>query len=215
MRMIGSMKEWTQEQHEINDDDDLISADAISDLSSTDNCISTWYVGDGSEEEIQKGVQALTSSFKSLDMVKVVLLDFDEIDSNFDIDETEGDTKIKEYANLHRDISKLNAGKIKNLAKLILEGVWNEKTKTITKEEVSIYLLQAMNEQKLEFSALNKNMRAALASSIKKLTNTKKIDKNDIPDNVWYEIEQQLIENKKITNCRFEKECERYNKKSR
>ncbi len=74
MRMISPMKEWTQEQPDIVEDG-MISADAISDLRTDENCISTWYVGEKGAEDIKKGVLALASGFRSLEEIRIVFLD--------------------------------------------------------------------------------------------------------------------------------------------
>lgn len=214
MRMISPMKEWIQEPHEISDDG-MISADAISDLRTTDNCISTWYVGRKSEEEIKKGVIALTSGFKSLEDIKIAFLDDEKLKSaGLEIHETDGDTKIKEYVNLHRDISLLNSAKLQKLAKVILESIWEENTQVIHKETIVCWLLSALNEKKLSFESLDKNLRQGFAASVKKMIKTKKIIKEKIDEEVWKSIEQQIEKNSRKTNCKFEGECERYKKVS-
>lgn len=214
MRMISPMKEWIQEPYEISNDG-MISADAISDLRTTDNCISTWYVGEKSEEEIKKGVLALTSSFRSLEDIKIAFLDDKKlINAGLAINETDGDTKIKDYVKLHRDIAFLNSAKLQKLAKVVLESVWEENTQIIHKETITYWLLSALNDKKLGFESLDKNLRQGLAASINKMIKTKKINKEDISDEVWKSIEQQIEKNSRKTTCKFEGECERYKKVS-
>lgn len=213
MRMISPMQEWSQESEEVTSNS-LISADAISDLKTTDNSISTWYVNNCSEDDIRKGILALASGFRSLDMIKVAFLDYERISAGFSVENTDGETKIKEYAGLHRDISMLNAGTLQSLAKLILESVWSENIRVIHKEELTVWMLQALNEEKLDFDALDKNMRMALAASINKMVKKNKITKDDIRKEVWDDIERQVNINKKKTNCKFEIDCERYKKAS-
>lgn len=214
MRMISPMKEWIQEPYEISDDG-MISADAISDLRTTDNCISTWYVGEKSEEEIKKGVLALTSGFRSLEDIKIAFLDDEKLtDAGLTIHETDGDTKIKDYVKLHRDIAFLNSAKLQKLAKVVLESVWEENTQIIHKETITGWLLSALNEKKLGFESLDKNLRQGLAASINKMIRTRKIVKENIDGEVWKSIEQQLEKNSRKTTCKFEGECERYQKVS-
>lgn len=214
MRMISPMKEWIQEPYEISDDG-MISADAISDLRTTDNCISTWYVGEKSEEEIKKGVLALTSGFRSLEDIKIAFLDDEKLtDAGLTIHETDGNTKIKDYVKLHRDIAFLNSAKLQKLAKVVLESVWEENTQIIHKETITGWLLSALNEKKLGFESLDKNLRQGLAASINKMIRTRKIVKENIDGEVWKSIEQQLEKNSRKTTCKFEGECERYQKVS-
>lgn len=214
MRMIGPMKQWIQEPEEISDDS-MISADAISDLSTDENCISTWCVGEKSEDEIKKGVLALVSDFRSLEDIKIVFLNEDKlVYAGLTINKTPGKTQIQEYADLHRDIAFLNAGKLQKLAKLILESVWREDIQFIYKETLIQWLLDALNEKKLDFNSLNKNFKGNFAAAVNKMVNKNKIKKDDINDFVWEKIANQINDNKKKTNCKFEIECERYKKVS-
>ena len=214
MRMISPMKEWIQEPPEISDDG-MISADAISDLRTTDNCISTWYVGEKSEEDIKKGVLALTSGFRSLEDIKIVFLDDQKlIAAGLTIYETDGDTKIKDYVKLHRDIALLNSSRLQKLAKVIFESIWEENIQIVHRETIICWLLSALNEKKLDFGSLDKNLRQGFAASIDKMVRMKKIIKENIDDEVWESIKQQIEKNSCKTNCKFESECERYKKVS-
>ncbi len=208
------MKEWTQEQPDIVEDG-MISADAISDLRTDENCISTWYVGEKGAEDIKKGVLALASGFRSLEEIRIVFLDDRKLcEAGLDIKETDGYTKIEEYKTLHRDIASLNAGKLQKLAKIVLESVWAEDTETIHKDTIVGWMLDALNRRQLIFNSLDKNMRRGFAASVKKMVNTKKVHKDSIREEVWKAIEQQLEANTRKTTCKFEGECERYRKKA-
>ena len=212
MRMISPMKEWIQEQHEISEDT-MISADALSDLRTTNNCISTWYVGEKKDIDIKNGVLALASGFRSLEDIKVVFIDDKKLnDAGLEIQESDGNTKIKAFEKLHRDIAFLNSGKLQKLAKIILESIWEANTTDIHKETLIRWLLAALNDKMLEFKSLDKNLRQGFASSINKMIKSKKIDKTDIEEEVWNSIEKQIEDNMKKTTCKFEKECERYKK---
>lgn len=212
IRMISPMNEWTQEKDEIINDS-FISADAISDLRTTDNCISTWLAENNDEECIKKCVMALVSGFRTLDSMKVVLIDLDKIKNNgLCIKETEGNTKIEEYKNLHRDIYLLNAGKLQILARVILESIWEENILTFSKEKITQWMLQLIDKKLLEFDLLEKNMRVNFASSVNNLIKHKKISKDSIMPETFEKIQNQLLLNKRKTNCKFEMNCERYKK---
>ena len=214
MRMISPMKEWIQEPNEIINDG-MISADAISDLRTTCNCISTWYVGNKSEEEIKKAVLALTSGFRSLEDIKIAFLDDVKIKAaGLSVHETDGETKIKEYVKLHRDIAHLNSEKLQKLAKIVLESIWEENTTTVHRETIILWLLSALNEKKLKFEDLDKNLRQCFAASVNKLIRSKKVKKNTIDNEVWKSIAEQTEKNSRKTTCQFEGECERYKKVS-
>lgn len=209
MRMITPPR-WIQEQHEITCLED-INAESLSDLSAEENAISTWYVGDKSENEIRHAVLALTSGFRSLDEIKVVYLDVNIIrQAGLSVAETTGITKIEEYANLHRDIDQLNAGKLIQLANIILEQVWNNQTQTFCAEDIALWMLQIINDGKLDFNSLDKNFRKGFASRVKKMINKKKIVLQNLNPSLRQEIERQWEQNKKRTNCQYENQCPKY-----
>lgn len=213
IRMIGQNKEWVQTAKQINNLGS-ISADAISDLHSTDNCISTWDVNNKNKDDVKKGIQALTSGFRALEDIKIVYLDFDKlITSGFNIIQTNGLTKIKNYEKLHRDISDLNSDKLQNLAKIILEEVWSKNTEIIHKQDIIYYLIEALNDGLLEFNSLEKNVKQELASNINKQLKKGKLKESDFDKKVLDDIKEQIKKQNKKTNCRYEEFCERYNKK--
>ena len=73
MRKI-TLSKWIQEQHDGFCADE-INAESLSDLCADENAISTWYIGNKTEEEIQQAVLALVSGFRTLDEIKIVFLD--------------------------------------------------------------------------------------------------------------------------------------------
>ena len=205
---------WTQTKDNL-EDISMISADSLSDLRTTENCISTWLVKDCSVSEIKKAIQALSSGFRTLDSIKIVVLDYEQLlNAGFTIDETEGDTKIDAYKLLHRDISHLNAGSLPKLAEMILQNIWANNIQDISKDTVGEWLLDAMIDEMLDFSKLEKNMKAALASFIDKRIRKGKIEQSKIPKSILDIISNQVVINSRKTTCQFEPVCERYKKAS-
>mgnify|MGYP000236565745 FL=1 len=201
---------WIQELHEISCAED-INAETFSDLCADENAISTWYVGNKTDTEIKQAVLALASGFRSLDEIKIVFLDDEEIKrAGLNIEATIGNTKISEYATLHRDIVQLNAGKLLILANLILKQVGNEQTKTINAEELTLWMLQVMKEGKLKFDDLDKNFRSGFAGKVKKLINKKKINLQEFPSDIQDDLQKQWNQNKRRTNCKYELICPKY-----
>ena len=213
VRMIQP-ENWTQTKDNL-EDISMISADSLSDLRTTENCISTWLVKDCSVSEIKKAIQALSSGFRTLDSIKIVVLDYEQLlNAGFTIDETEGDTKIDAYKLLHRDISHLNAGSLPKLAEMILQNIWANNIQDISKDTVGEWLLDAMIDEMLDFSKLEKNMKAALASFIDKRIRKGKIEQSKIPKSILDIISNQVVINSRKTTCQFEPVCERYKKAS-
>lgn len=209
MRKI-TLPRWIQEPHEVSCADE-INAEALSDLCADENAISTWYVGDRTEEEIKRAVLALASGFRALDELKIVFLDDNELkNAGLDVESTPGITKVKEYTNLHRDIVQLNARKLIELAGLVLTQVWKEQIQTINAEDLSLWILQLINEGKLEFEDLDKNFKNGFAAKVKKLINKKKICFGDLRLELQEALQNQWDQNKKKTNCKYELTCPKY-----
>ena len=208
--MIDLKYRWSQEESEIPSSQ-WILADTISDLRTEENSISTWYLRDLSLEEKKKGVQALTSGFRSLDSIHVVFMDCSIIEKNgLMLNVNEGVTKIEQFKMLHRDIEVMNVVGLQKLAMEIFKCIWSDKTEVFYKEQISRWLLDALNDSLLEFKSLEKGMQQSLAASINNLIKNKKIDKNNIAADVWSAIDIQLRQNKKKTNCQYELECPKY-----
>lgn len=209
MRKI-TLPRWIQEPHEVSCAEE-INAESLGDLCADENAISTWYVGDKTEEEIKRAVLALASGFRSLDELKIVFLDDDELkNEGLNIKATPGITKVREYANLHRDINQLNAGKLIKLASLVLKQVWREQIQTINAEDLSLWILQIINEGKLEFGDLDKNFKNGFAAKVKKLINKNKICYEELRPELQQSLQNQWDQNKKKTNCKYELMCPKY-----
>lgn len=209
MRKITPLR-WTQEQLDIKSYED-INAESLGDLCADENAISTWYVGDKSEEEIIKAVTALSSGFRSLDELNVVFIDDRTIkEAGLNISLTKGATKINEYADLHRDIDQLKVSNLVTLAEIILKSVWEGNTKAINAEQLSIWILQQVDMGKLKFSDLDKNFRSGFASKVKKLINKKKVIFEELNEELRDDLKKQWNLNKRKTTCSYEMECPRY-----
>ena len=189
----------------------MISADSLSDLGTEKNCISTWLVQNLSESEIKKAIQALSSGFRTLDCIDIVVLDYKQLlKAGFTIEETEGDTRIDICKSLHRDISHLNAGSLSRLAEFILKNIWDENVRNIPKDKVGEWLFDAMQNNILDFSKLEKNMKTNLASFIDKKIKKNIINKSKIPQDILDIINNQILLNSRQTNCQYEANCEKY-----
>lgn len=209
MRMIDLSK-WTQRPNTVHKPGD-IDAVSLSDLSAENNEISTWYLEELSEPEIQKVVLALVSNFSSLDEVMIVFLNYDDVvGAGLSINTHEAPTKIEAYAPLHRNIEKLNADRLVILANLILQKVWADEVRAINAEELVAWFLPVLNQGILDFNTLNKNFRSGFAGKVKKLFNKSKVDKQSLQPFVIKALQDQWELNKKKTNCKYESICPKY-----
>lgn len=188
-----------------------INAECLSDLRADENCISTWFVGDRSNKDVEKAVAALASGFKALDEISIVFIDEEEIKAEgLSVVNSEGATRVEEYKMLHRDIDALDIKKLSVLAHVILKSIWNNNVKAINAEELSLILLDLIVDGKLELQALDKNFRKSFSAKIKKVINKKKINWDAIPANIKIAFDEQWELNKLRTNCKYEKKCDFY-----
>ena len=209
MRKITPQK-WIQEPDEILTAGD-IDAECLSDLNADNNSISTWYVGNKTNEEIITAVAALASGFRSLDDISIVLIDEDELKKEgFSVIPSDGVTRIKGLEGLHRDINSLSVDQLGNLAHVIIRNVWNDNTMAFNAEELSIIMLHKIIDGKLELQDLDKNFRKGFSGKVKKIIRKKLVDWDPVPTKIKASFEDQWLINKKSTNCKYELECEKY-----
>lgn len=201
---------WTQEQHEIKSVED-INAEALCDLNAEENAISTWYVGDKTEEELKKAVSALTSGFRSLDSIEIVFIKENVLETaGFNIVKNDGDTKIKDLSNLHRDIIQLKSRQLLVLAEIVQQSVWEGEKQIINTEQISLWLLQQMNHGKLKFDDLNKGFKEGFAGKVKKLIKKKKVVLEELTPELQNDLNSYWKLQTRKTTCDYELECPRY-----
>lgn len=208
VRMINKEQNWAQYQQEIPEVDQ-INADSISELATTDNCVSTWYID--TKENINQAVLALTSGFRNLDSIKLVVLNMENIDKyglTAKQSAETGITKAKGYEKYHYDIIGLNHRGLGNLAQLIMMTLHDNGVVNVEKPAIVEILSKAMAEKIVDFDSLDKNLKAGLAAAImKELKSPKSKLAPIINDSIKEQLQQQVEKNKRKTNCSFEMEC--------
>lgn len=78
-----------------------------------------------------------------------------------------------------------------SLAGIILNSVWNGEVIAINAEELSMWLLKKINEGKLKFLDLDKNFRVAFSGKIKRLINKKKIQLEELDEELQRDLQAQ------------------------
>lgn len=209
IRMVKSTAVWNEDV--AKKEDDLLPADIFAELNTQENKISTWDVNSNNEDGIKKAVVALASAFASLDSIKYVVLDADRLaQRGFTLEASAGKTNIEKYRDLHYDITNLTSSKLRKFAREMLNCVLEYEVKTVQKDEIIKWLVEEMNNDSLQFDDLNKNLRVGLASKIEKL---QKKNIMNVKDNVMMAVENQVMLNRKKTNCIYEGQCEKYSSK--
>lgn len=143
-----SRNKWPSNMCDIND----LSADAISDLRTTNNTLSIWRVD--SEDELEHAILALAASSKvsRIENMSIVWIDEKELEKyGIKISDKEpGDTVVDDLKRTHRDICDVTYKSLGDIARIILSEI-NEKehVKRITKTEVRNLLVSAYNDKRL------------------------------------------------------------------
>lgn len=63
-----------------------------------------------------------------------------------------------------------------SLAGIILNSIWKDEVRAINAEELSMWILQQINLEKLKFKDLDKNFRIGFSGKVKKLIGKRKFD---------------------------------------
>lgn len=208
VRMINKEQNWAQYQQEIPAIDQ-INADSISELATTDNCVSTWYID--TKEDINQAVLALTSGFRNLDSIKLVVLNMDSLKQYGLVakqSEETAFTKAKGYEKYHYDIIDLNHHSLGSLAQFIMKTLHDNGVINVDKPSIVEILSKAMAEEIVDFDSLDKNLKAGLASSIiKELRKPKSKLAPIVNRTIQEQLQQQVEKNKRRTNCSYETQC--------
>ena len=210
VRMIKSEQHWAQYQQEIPEVDQ-ISADSISELTTDDNCLSTWYIDTLDSIDTDKAVLALTSGFRSLDSIMLVALDMENLEQYGLIARQSPETartKVKGYEKYHYDIIDLTHRRLGNLAQFIMTALRDGKIVNVNTFSIVEILVKAMAAEIVDFDSLEKGLRAGLAKAIKKDLNKPDSKFEPIIDkHIKGQVARQLEMNKQKTNCNKELQC--------
>lgn len=188
---------------------DQIDADSISELATTDNCVSTWYIDD--PKDINKAVLALTSGFRNLDSIQLVVFNIKDLDQyglTAKKSEETAFTKAVGYKKYHYDIIDLNHRKLGHLAQLIMRTLHNDGIVNVDKMHIVEVLSRAMVDKVVDFEKLDKNLKAGLVATIMKDLKSKNSKLAPIiSEPIKEKLQQQIEKNKRKTNCPHEPMC--------
>ncbi|EHO14686.1 hypothetical protein [Myroides odoratimimus] len=138
-----------------------LSADAITScLRTSSNTLSLWHVKD--VDSMNDAILALASGFDRIDTIDVVLLEKDYLNSHFNIEQTEGKTKVPDLINTHYDICHLTYEKIGNVATYVQEQILSKKIKRYRVVEIATILNEAIALGRLKNEDLKEKVRITL-----------------------------------------------------
>lgn len=139
-----------------------ISADAITNcMKTTLNTLSTWEVSE--EDYIPDAVLAIVSSYEHLDMVDVVCLKRNSLESSgLKLESTEGQTPVRDLVNNHIDICGLTYQSLGIVAKQIVEEIRADNVIRYTKAGIRKLINSAINQGQFQKEDLAESLRNKL-----------------------------------------------------
>ena len=199
-----------QESHLVGNSPDRSSlddfkADVFTEVVTENNCISVWSINDA--EETKQVALALTSSYRTLDNISLLLLDEDLIRQhcpNVKNAPESAKTNFKEFTDRHYDVGLLSYRFLGELAFCVIDQYDKRKLITLVKDQVGELLSEALISQKIEFESLEKNLRSDLAAWIIKHSEKSGFDK------MSQELRARIMETKSrasIKPCKRSDNC--------
>lgn len=160
LRMLSSLERWDG-RRDVHREKPTICGDAIADLRTSNNCLSTWLSND--EDEKNTAIVALALGRDRAEKLCFVLLDEKEL-QEFEIeisDKCKGEAKglNEELLNNHRDLIELDYNHIGKLASYISPIVRTGHVEVITKPQVKKLLALFKERNLIDVTKMNDNLK--------------------------------------------------------
>lgn len=163
VRRISRAK-WDNDEFDYTTNDNP-PADAITScLRTFDNELSTWLIDDLNQLDTALLCLITGSKQESLNSIQIIYFEIDEINNRgLILENTQGDTVITQYQNIHFDIKGLTYEKLGVVKDLVLDCLRNDRCKTFTKKTLKDLLKRAIEEESLfDKSLLNEKLQNVL-----------------------------------------------------
>ncbi len=147
--------------------DDLIPADAISDLRTSGNALSFWHVDDTSESAINEAILAICAGLGTLETIDIAIIDQCSLPS-VSFEHTEGATAAIALRNAHRDAVNLTHVTLVDVAKAIATEIKADRDRRLTRKEVLDKLVAGAKNNKVDVSSLNDKVRGHIQEALNK-----------------------------------------------
>lgn len=146
-----------------------LDADALNDLKTTENKLSTWYAED--EKDIDAAILAYLGSMDKWvkqEEKEFIFIDTKDITvNNIKIVVEPNDTYIKDHEELHRDLACLQLMDIENLCGEFIQVLNNGNLVVKTKQEIRELFKEAVKSELICSKVINKDKHGALKKYIK------------------------------------------------
>ena len=138
-----------------------IPADAVTaDLRTTNNTLSFWQCGDGTDEEIDDAALALAAGGQRIDNIDIVwLFDGDLRADGHSLYPTAGRTPVAEMVDRHVDLRFLDYVRLGKIAGLVMSAIEQGRHRRLRKQLVTELLLEAVQQRRIDLSDLQDNVQ--------------------------------------------------------
>ena len=160
LREIGNKSWWDKAHEEFKwlEDDDFVG-DVFKSLKTTKGKLSVFVIDD-EKSSVDRVIAALASRRKSLDNFDYVLVPEKEIVGKFKVYNTHGDTDDDVVNGLHRDVARLTAVKVMDLA--VVFGTHMNNMKRKSQSDVRQIINSSISVGSLETEKIDENLRRKL-----------------------------------------------------
>jgi len=124
-----------------------------SELGTTRNTLSFWYVENSGDDDLKSAVTALATgpTIKNIESMDIVWLDLKQfLDKGIIIEESDGTTAIGDLVKTHRDARDITYSSLGIISKMILESIHIGQYKKIKDTVIKKYLQEAFLSGKID-----------------------------------------------------------------
>ena len=141
--------------------DGEIAADAVTaDLRTNGNRLSLWRCGDGTPEQIDDVVLALTASYDQVGVCDIAWIAEEELTAAGQVwEESDGHTTVDELVKQHVDLVRLDYERLGGVARCVLASVAAGRGRRTRVPEVLDLLVTAVEDGRLPLDALREKVR--------------------------------------------------------
>lgn len=139
-----------------------LPADAVTgDLRTTENALSFWRCGDGTDGEVLEAVLAIVSGgdrIDKLDMVWVAEADLQTDGQTWK--DTDGRTPVVSLVKQHLDVHRLDYVRLGRIAERVVGAIAGGRYRRLTKKRVTKLVADAVEQERVALSDLQEKVRA-------------------------------------------------------
>lgn len=150
--------------------DSEIPADAVTaDLRTKENKLSFWKCGKGTVCEVEEAALALAAAAERVEKIEIVWISAEDLSSDGQkVDPSEGRTPVSELIGRHVDVSFLDYMRLGKIAHRFVSAMGEEQYVHFTKRRVTDLLAKAVEQRRVELSALKDKVRREVSKSLER-----------------------------------------------